>query len=98
LSKKKREETADYEEPDEVEAASAQRGKLKAKRVVSPENEQAEESEVKKGKRKAVQSDDEEAVVRYSRIAKRSAPNKKVKIESEFFENEFDKTENLKPR
>jgi len=31
---------------------------LIAKRVESPEHEQAEESEVKKGKRKAVQSDD----------------------------------------
>jgi hypothetical protein len=121
LSKKKREETPDYEEPDEVEEptvkkgkwkakrvetpeepdeveeASAKTGKLKARRVESPEHEQAEESEVKNGKNKAVQSDDEEPVVRYGRIATRLAPNKKVKIEPEVLEDEFDKTGNLKP-
>jgi hypothetical protein len=97
LSKKKREETPDYEEPDEVEEPTVKKGKWKAKRVETPEHEQAEESEVKKGKRKAIQSDDEEAVVRYGRKVKRLAPNKNVKIESEVFEDEFDETGNLKP-
>jgi hypothetical protein len=66
---------------------------LKAKRVELPEHEQAEESEVKKGKRKAIQSDDEEAVVRYGRIAKRPAPNEKVKIEPEILKTNSTKLE-----
>ena len=35
--------------------------------------------------------------MRYGRIANRLAPNKKVKIEPEVFEDEFDKPGNLKP-